>query len=80
MASGKQLWEGAQFAELCGSKSATSFRFVALAQMLTEAEDTIVCGRTSAGIGCLRELQAHCERMIALLAPSEKGGPKGLAA
>ena len=80
MASGKQLCEGAQLADLCGAKSAMSLRFVALTQMLAEAEDAIVCGRTNAGVGCLRELQAHCEKFIALLAPSGKGGPKGLAA
>ena len=39
MATGKQLWDGAQLADLCGAKSATSLRFVALAQMLGEAED-----------------------------------------
>jgi hypothetical protein len=80
MTSGRQLWEGAQFAETCGAKSATSFRFVALAQMLAEAEDAVVCGNTNTGIGCLRELQAHCEKFIALLAPRGKGGPTGLAA
>ena len=80
MASGRQLWEGAQLAERCGAKSASSLRFVALAQMLAEAEGDVVCGRTNAGISCLRELQAHCEKLIALLAPNGKGGPKGLAA
>ena len=80
MASGRQLWEGAQLAELCGAKSASSLRFMALAQMLNDAEDAIAGGKPDAGIGFLRELQAHCEKLIALLAPSGKGGPKGLAA
>jgi len=80
MTSGRQLWEGAQLADLCGAKSANSFRFAALAQMLAEAEDAVISGRTNAGISCLRELQAHCEKLIALLAPNGKGGPKGLTA
>jgi hypothetical protein len=80
MATGRQLWEGAQFAEHCGAKSASLLRFMALGQMLNDAEDAVIGGRVDAGIGCLRELQAHCEKYIALLAPTGKGGPKGLAA
>ena len=73
MTTGRQLWEGAQFADRCGAKSATSLRFVALAQMLAEAEDAIVSGgRTNAGVGHLRELQAHCEAFIGSLDPMRK--------
>jgi hypothetical protein len=72
MASGRQLWEGAEFAERCGAMSATSLRFVALAQILAEAEDAIVSGRTEEGVWCLRELQAHCEKYIFSLVPNGK--------
>jgi|SoiMethySBSTD1v2_1073268.scaffolds.fasta_scaffold614754_1 hypothetical protein len=51
MASGRQLWEGAELADRCGAMSATSLRFVALAQILAEAEDAIVSGRTEEGVG-----------------------------
>jgi hypothetical protein len=48
--------------------------------MLSEAEDALVAGRTQAGVGHLRELQAHCEKYIRSLTPDGRGGPKGLAA
>lgn len=54
-------------------------RFYALTRMLADAETSSIEGKHIA-IEHLRELQAHCEKMIALLAPEEKRRPAIVAA
>jgi hypothetical protein len=57
-----------------------SMRFYALTSMLADAETSCIEGKDMEAIEHLRELQAHCEKMIALLAPEEKHRPTIVAA
>ena len=81
MTSGKDLWKSAdEYAGRCGAKSATAMRFYALGKMLAEAE---TAGLTECDVNAaeqLRELQAHCEKLMALLAPDKKVSPSRMAA
>ena len=58
----------------------TRYCFYSLATMLDQAEDAAVGGHSHQAIEKLRELQAHCEKMISALAPEQKGRPKLVAA
>ena len=73
MTSGRDLWKSADgYSNRCGAKSAKAMRFYALGKMLAEAE---TAGLTECNVNAaehLRELQAHCEKLIALLAPDKK--------
>jgi hypothetical protein len=81
MALGKDLWDSADdFARMCGVQSAMAARFYALGRMLAEAESSSLTGCDVDAAQRLRELQAHCEKLVALLAPDEKGQPKLVAA
>ena len=81
MTSGKDLWVSADAYE--GRNDATSakaIRFYALGKMLAEAE---VAGLTDRDIDAaehLKELQAHCEKLIAQLAPEKTRAPNLVAA
>jgi hypothetical protein len=55
-------------------------RFYALSKMLEAAEHAARLGPTSEAVEHLRELQAHCERMICILAPLDKARLKLVAA
>jgi hypothetical protein len=81
MTSGRDLWKSAdEYAGRCGAQSAKAMRFYALGKMLAEAESA---GLTECDVDAaehLRELQAHCEKLIALLAPDKKVTPSLIAA
>lgn len=80
MTSGKDLWSADEYAGRCGAKSVKAMRFYALGKMLAEAE---AAGLTECDVKAaehLRELQAHCEKLIALLAPDRKISPRVIAA
>lgn len=81
MTSGIELWHSADdFADRCGTKSAKAMRFYALGKMLAEAETAGLTGCDVDAAEHLRELQAHCEKMIGVLAPDKKGRPSLVAA
>ena len=44
--------------------------------MLVEAEMASFSGCDGDAAQKLRELQAHCEKLVAMLAPAEQGRPK----
>ena len=72
MSKAKELWDAA--GELDGKfevRSANAMRFYALAQMLAEAETSWLTRNTDQALLRLRELQAHCEKMVAELAPDK---------
>ena len=82
MTSGKDLWASAdEYAEdHRGVKSAKAMRFFALGKMLAEAETASLTDRDLDAAVHLRELQAHCEKLIGQLAPDKKGSPSLVAA
>jgi hypothetical protein len=81
MSFGADRWVAAdRFAQYGGPHSVKSMRFYALTSMLADAETSCIEGKDMEAIEHLRELQAHCEKMIALLAPEEKHRPTIVAA
>jgi hypothetical protein len=79
MSYGADKWKaGDSFA---GSlRSAQAMRFYALYKMLEAAELAARLGTKADAVEHLRELQAHSEKMIRILAPQEKTRPKLVAA
>jgi len=51
-------------------------RFYALNKMLEAAELAARVGSKSEAVEHIRELQAHCEKMIGILAPDERWRPR----
>jgi hypothetical protein len=51
-------------------------RFYALGKMLAEAETAALMDRDVDATEHLRELQAHCEKLVEMLAPAQQGRPK----
>ena len=81
MALGKDLWDSADdFSRMCGVQSAMAARFYALGRMLAEAEVASLSGCDEDAAQKLRELQAHCEKLVVMLAPVERGRPKLVSA
>jgi hypothetical protein len=81
MANGMDVWASAdKLVGKDGARSANAMRFYALARMLAEAETAMLMGRSLESAELVRELQAHCEKMIAILAPELKTGPTLVAA
>ena len=81
MALGKDVWDCADdFSRMCGVQSATAAQFYALGRMLAEVEVASLSGCNQDAAQKLRELQAHCEKLVVMLAPAEKGRPKLVAA
>ena len=81
MSRGKELWDSADRMRADGStKCAKAMRFFALTRMLAEAEDTALMGNDIEAAARLRELQAHCEKLIGMMAPERKGRPSLVAA
>ena len=77
MALGKDVWDSADdFSRMCGVQSATAARFYALGRMLAEAEVASLSGSDNDAAQKLRELQVHCEKLVMMLAPADKGRPK----
>jgi hypothetical protein len=74
MALDKDVWGSADdCSSACGVQSPSAARFHALGRMLAEAEVASLSGCDDDAAQKLRELQAHCEKLIAMLAPAEKG-------
>ena len=77
MALGKDVSDSADnCSKVCGVQSPSAARFHALGRMLAEAEIASLSGCDHDAAQQLRELQAHCEKLIVMLAPAEKGRPK----
>ena len=71
--------EGDFFAGDGSLRSAQAMRFYGLSKMLEAAELAARLGSKSEAVEHIRELQAHCEKMIGILAPQEKTRPKLVA-
>ena len=81
MATGKALWHSAdKITDTGGVECGNVMRSFALAEMLAEAERAILSGDNSEAVERLRELQVHCEKLVAILAPHKKGRPTLVAA
>jgi hypothetical protein len=75
MSYGADRWRvGEQMAAEGSHRSARAMRFYALAKMVEAAEIAARTGDKDESAQHLRELQAHCERMIALFKPGKKSG------
>ena len=80
---GKEIWATAvksTTTAMVQPEFVTRYCFYSLATMLDQAEGAAVGGHSQQAIEKLRELQAHCEKMISVLAPEQKGRPKLVAA
>ena len=81
MSYGAEKWKvGDSFVKDTSLRSAQSMRFYALSKMLEAAEIAARIGTKAEAVEHLRELQAHCEKMIEILVPQEKRRPKLVAA
>ena len=81
MSYGANKWkQGDAIAAERGLRSAQAMRFYALGKMLEAAELAARLGPKAEAVEHLRELQAHCEKMVGILAPQEKSRPKLVAA
>ena len=81
MANGKEVWDSVEkLVDKGGARSANAMRFYALTRMLAEAENAMLIGSDAEAADLVRELQAHCEKMIGILAPERKKGPTLVAA
>ena len=75
MANGKEVWDSAEkLADKGGAPSANAMRFYALTRMLAEAETAVLIGSDAEAADLVRELQAHCEKMIGILSPEQRRG------
>ena len=72
MATGKEIWQAADAAQ-GAARSANIMRFYALNRMLSEAEGTALIEADAQAAEQLRELQAHVEKLVAMLAPAQQG-------
>jgi hypothetical protein len=73
MSYGSDRWRVAQQMAADGNlRSAREMRFYALSKMLEAAEIAACTGAKDEAVEHIRELQAHCERMIAQLNPTKK--------
>jgi len=81
MSYGAEKWQaGDCFAGAGSLRSAQATRFFALIIMVEAAELAARHGLTTDAIEHLRELQAHCEKMIGIVATHEKRRPRLVAA
>jgi hypothetical protein len=78
---GNDIWRTAVAPLQGGAKPefVPRYCFFSLGIMLHEAESAAFEGNSSISIEKLRELQAHCEKMIDVLAPNHRGRPKLVA-
>ena len=77
MTLGKDLWDAADdLSQTGGVQSVMAARFYALGRMLAEAETASLSGCDGDAAQKLRELQAHCEKLVTMLAPTGQGRPK----
>ena len=77
---GKELCEAAETVPASDIKSAKAMCFYALGVFLAEAETAALSGCDVDAVEKLRELQAHTEKLIAALAPDQRGRPSLVAA
>ena len=76
MSNGKDLWDAAlEHGAKGGVRSVHAMRFYALAKMLAEAESAWLTDNDKQSVKNLRQLQAHCEKMISQLAPDASAKP-----
>jgi len=81
MSYGADKWKaGDCFASEGSLRSAQAMRFYGLSKMLEAAELAARLSAKAEAVEHLRELQAHCEKMVSILAPQEKTRPKLVAA
>ena len=75
--SGKEIWDSAmrhgQGADL---QFTVRHCFYAIGIMIAEAESSAVNGTALDAVHKLRELQAHCEKLINIMSPDQKGRPR----
>lgn len=77
---GREIWQAAEDgAAFAGVPATNGLRFCALSRMLMEAEKNLAYGDRAMAVEQLRELQAHCEKLIGMLAPLERAGPRLVA-
>ena len=69
MSTGQELWDAAEHGGKGGVRSANAMRFYALAKMLAEAETAWMTDNDQQAVQRLRQLQAHCDKLIAELMP-----------
>jgi hypothetical protein len=75
MSYGSDRWRVAeQMASGGNLRLAREMRFYALSKMLEAAEIAARTGAKDEAVEHIRELQAHCERMIVQLNPAKKEG------
>jgi hypothetical protein len=68
MSKGKELWDAASMNDVKGGvRSANAMRFYSLATMLAEAETAWLTHDHDRSMELLRQLQNHCQKMIAEL-------------
>jgi hypothetical protein len=80
MSRGAEIWASAErIAQEVSEQSAQWRRFQALNRMLAEAENSATRSHEET-VQKLRELQAHCEKLIGVLSPEKCGRPKLVAA
>jgi hypothetical protein len=73
MSYGAEKWKIAdQFTNEGNLRAGQAMQFYALNKMLEAAEIAARIGTKTEAVEHLRELQAHCERMIAILAPGDR--------
>lgn len=76
MTNGKELWDAAvEQGAKGGVRSVNAMRFYALAKMLAEAETAWLSDNDQKSAECLRQLQAHCEKMISALTSTASAKP-----
>ena len=76
MTNGKELWDAAvEHGAKGGVRSVNAMRFYALAKILAEAETAWLSDNDRKSAERLRQLQAHCEKMISELAPKAAAKP-----
>lgn len=76
MSTGQELWGAApEHGRKGGVRSANAMRFYSLANMLPEAETAWMTGNDQQSVQRLRQLQTHCDKMIAELMPDAKVRP-----
>ena len=75
MSYGSDRWRVAEQMAADGSlRGARAMRFYALSKMLEAAEIAARTGAKDEAVEHIRELQAHCERMVAQLNPTKEEG------
>ena len=78
MSYGSERWLAAE--RFGNARTAQAMRFYALTRMLDAAESALLKGCEQEAVEHLRELQAHCERMIEKIVPNSTGQPRVVAA